>query len=67
MKKILIATILSSIASFANADVKPYIEGAVGWADAQDTSSSTINTKFDSHVNYAAAANSKSLSNKRGY
>jgi opacity protein-like surface antigen len=61
MKKILIATILSSIASFANADVKPYIEGAVGWADAQDTNSSTINTKFDSDVNYAAEIGLKDI------
>ena len=61
MKKILIATILSSVASFAYADVKPYIEGAVGWADAKDTSSSTINTKFDSDVNYAAEIGLKDI------
>jgi opacity protein-like surface antigen len=54
MKKILIATMLSSIASFAYADTKAYVEGAVGWFDSKDTSSSTINTKFDSDVNYAA-------------
>jgi len=61
MKKILIATILSSIASFANADVKPYIEGAVGWIDAKDTNSSTVNTKFDSDINYAAEIGLKDI------
>jgi opacity protein-like surface antigen len=61
MKKILIATIISSIASFAYADVKPYVEGAVGWADAQDTSSSTITTKFDSDINYAAEIGLKDI------
>ena len=61
MKKILIATVLSSIASFASADVKPYVEGAVGWSDAQDTSSSTINTKFDSDINYAAEIGLKDI------
>jgi len=61
MKKILIATIISSTASFAYADVKPYVEGAVGWADAQDTSSSTITTKFDSDINYAAEIGLKDI------
>ncbi len=61
MKKILIATILSSIASFAHADTRAYVEGAVGWFDSKDTSSSTINTKFDSDVNYAAEIGLKDI------
>ena len=52
MKKILIATILSSIASFAYADVKPYIEGSVGYFDLDSTSSSATRVKTDSDVNY---------------
>ena len=52
MKKILITTILSLIASFAYADAKPYIEGSVGYFDLDSTSSSDTRVKTDSDVNY---------------
>jgi len=62
MKKILLALALTALTTTAfAADLKPYIEGAVGWADAKDTSSSTINTKFDSDVNYAAEIGLKDI------
>ena len=55
MKKVLLTAALTALTTTAfAADLKPYIEGAVGWFDSKDTSSSTINTKFDSDVNYAA-------------
>jgi opacity protein-like surface antigen len=62
MKNILLAVSLTALTTSAfAADLKPYIEGAVGWADAKDTSSSTINTKFDSDVNYAAEIGLKDI------
>lgn len=61
MKKILIATILSSIASFAYADVKPYIEGSVGYFDLDDTSSSASRVKPDSDVNYGIELGFKNI------
>jgi len=62
MKNILLAAALAALTTtvFA-ADLKPYIEGAVGWSDAQDTSSSTITTKFDSDINYAAEIGLKDI------
>jgi opacity protein-like surface antigen len=61
MKKILIATILSSIASFASADVKPYIEGSVGYFDLDSTSSSATQVKPDSDVNYGLEIGFKNI------
>lgn len=61
MKKFLIATILSSVASFAYADVKPYIEGSVGYFDLDSTSSSATRAKPDSDVNYGIEIGFKNI------
>lgn len=61
MKKILIAAILSSIASFACADVKPYIEGSVGYFDLDDTSSSATRVNPDSDINYGVEIGFKNI------
>ncbi len=47
MKKILIATMLSSIASFAYADTKAYVEDAVVWFDSKDTSQVIYDLIYD--------------------
>ena len=62
MKKILLVAALTALTTttFAS-DLKPYIEGAAGWYDSQDTSSSAIKTKFDSDVNYAAEIGFKDI------
>lgn len=61
MKKLLLASLLSALISVANAEVKPYIEGSVGWLDSNSTSSSTYKTKFDSDVNYGAEIGLKDI------
>ena len=61
MKKILIAAILSSITFYAHADVKPYIEGSVGYFDLDDTSSSASRVKPDSDVNYGIELGFKNI------
>jgi len=61
LKKILIATILSSVASFASADVKPYIEGSVGYFDLDSTSSSATRAEPDSDVNYGIEIGFKNI------
>ena len=61
MKKILIAAILSSITFYAHADVKPYIEGSVGYFDLDDTSSSATRANPESKINYGIELGFKNI------
>ena len=55
MKKLLIATVVATISSGAlAADLKPYIEGQLGYANLNDVDTKTLNV---SGTNFIAAAN----------
>jgi opacity protein-like surface antigen len=48
MKKLLIATVVAAISTGAlAADLKPYIEGQLGWSNLKDVQSNTYSTSFD--------------------